>query len=79
MSPRALTAMELREDQLAGAESSGTRCQVSLDMARYGNAVCHRLFQQEENILLRLRAEASDSRRLVFAFACGTVVAPIES
>jgi hypothetical protein len=39
----------------------------------------HRLFQEEENILLRLRAEACDSRWLEFVFVSGTVVAPIES
>ena len=82
LSPRPLTAAEpeFREDQLAGQSpvAHGVKCHVSCDMARYGNAVGHRL-QQEENILFRLRAEACDSRWLVFVFVSGTVVAPIES
>ena len=67
--------------QLGGQspEAHGVRCHVSCDMARYGNAVGHRFFQQEENILFRLRAEACDSRWLVFVFVSGTVVALIES
>jgi hypothetical protein len=38
-----------------------------------------RLFQQEGDILFRLRAEDCDSHWLVFIFMSGTVVAPIES
>ena len=81
-SPRPLTAVEpeFLADQLAGQSpvAHGVKCHVSCDMARYGNAVGHRLFQQEENILFRLRAEAYDSRWLVFVFVSGTVSAPIE-
>jgi hypothetical protein len=83
LSPRPLTAAEpeFREDQLAGRSpvARGVKCHVSCDMARYGNGVGHRFFQQEENILFRLRAEGRDSRWLVFVFVSGTVVAPIES
>ena len=83
LSPRPLAAVEpeFREDQLAGQSpvAHGVKCHVSYDMARYGNGVGHRFFQQEENILFRLRAEACDSRWLVFVFVSGTVVAPIES
>ena len=55
---------EFREDYLAGQSGvvHRVKCHVSCDMARYGNAVGRRLFQQEENILFRLRAEACDSR-----------------
>jgi hypothetical protein len=37
------------------------------------------IFHKKKTILFRLRAEACDSRWLVFVFASGTVVAPIES
>ena len=83
LTPRPLTGAEpeFREDQFAGQSpvAHGVKCHVSCDMARYGNAVGPRLFQQEENILFRLRAEACDLRWLVFVFVSGTVVAPIES
>jgi hypothetical protein len=83
LSPGALTAAEpeFREDQLAGQSpvAHGVKCHVSCDMARYGNAVGHRYFQQEKPILFRSRAEACASRWLVFVFVSGTVVAPIES
>ena len=83
LSARPLTAAELEfgEGQLAGRSpvARGVKCHVSCDMARYGNGVGHRFFQQEENILFRLRAEACDSRWFVFVFVSGTVVAPIES
>ena len=39
----------------------------------------HLRFHQEKNDLFRLRAEAGDSRWLVFVFVSGTVVAPIEA
>ena len=62
LSPRPLTAVEpeFRDDQLAGQSpvAHGVKCHVSYDMARYGNGVGHRFFQQEENILFRLRAES---------------------
>jgi hypothetical protein len=35
-------------------------------------------FSTKENILFRLRADARDSRWLVFVFESGTVVAPIK-
>src|SRR6266576_3359655 len=57
----------------------GVKCHVSCDMARYGNAVGHRLFQQEGNILFRLRAEACDLHSLAFVVVSGTAVAPTES
>ena len=65
---------EFGENQLAGQTpvAHGVKCHVSYDMARSGNgvgrqfvqqaAVGHWLFQGEENILFRLRAEACDSR-----------------
>ena len=79
LSPQALTAQpEFREDQLAGQSTvaHGVKCHVT---RRYGNAVGPRPFQQEEDILFRLRAEACDSHWLVFVFVSGTVVAPIKS
>ena len=82
LSPRPLTTVEpeFRVDQLAGqSPGRGVKCHVSCDMARYGNAEGHRLFQQEENNLFRLRAEACDSRWLLVVVVSGTVVAPIES
>ena len=83
LSPRAITAAEaeFREDHLAGQSGvvHGVKCHVSCHMARYGNAVGRRLFQQEEDILFRLRAEACDPHWLVFVFMSGTVVAPIEA
>ena len=83
LSPRALTAAqpEFREDQLAGQspEAHGVKCHVSCDMARYGNAVGHRFFQQEESELFRLRAEACDLHSLAFVVVSGPVVAPTES
>jgi hypothetical protein len=48
-------------------------------MAGHGTAVAIGFFNNEEDILFRLRAEACDSRWLVFVFESGTVVAPIES
>ncbi len=41
--------------------------------------VGHLRFHQEKSDLFRLRAEAGDSRWLVFVFVSGTVVAPVES
>jgi len=82
LSPRPLTAAEpeFREDQLAGQSpvAHGVKCQVSCDMARYGNAAGHRFFQKEESNLFRLPAEACDWRWLVLVVS-GTVVALIES
>jgi hypothetical protein len=58
LSPRALTAAEpeFRQDHVARKVpvAHGVNCHVSCDIARYGNAVGHRLFQQEETILFRL-------------------------
>jgi hypothetical protein len=52
MSPRALTDAEpeFREGQLPGQspEAHGVKCHVSFDMARYGNAVGHRLFNKKK-------------------------------
>jgi hypothetical protein len=78
---RTATVAEFDEDELPGQSpvAHGVKCHVSCDMARYGYAVGHRLFQQEETILFRLRAEACDSCWLVFVFVSGTVVAAIES
>jgi hypothetical protein len=76
-SSRPLTAAEpeFREDQPAGQSpvARGVKCHVTW---RVGNAVGHRLFQQEKSLLFRLRAEACDSRWLGFVFVSGTVVAP---
>src|SRR6266853_1523008 len=80
----ALTAVEpeFREDQLAGQSpvAHGVKCHVSCDMARYGNAAGHRFFfQNEDNNLFRLRAEACDLHSLAFIVVSGTAVAPTES
>ena len=83
LSPRPLTSVEseFREDQLAGQSpvAHGVKCHLSCDMARYGIAVGHRLFQQEESELFRLRAEACNLHSLAFIVVSGPVVAPIES
>jgi len=57
----------------------GVKCHVSCDMASYEMQVGHLRFHQEKSDLFRLRAEAGDSRWLVFVFVSGTVVAPVES